>query len=238
LALDNRFGDKTRTTKDIDLARKDDEQAATADFIKAQLTDIGDYFVFVIERTGHLDELEDAAAVRYHVACELAGRPFEDINVDIAFGNPQIGAPELVRGPGLLEFADIEPVEVPAIPLRQHIAEKLHAYTRAYGRERRHSTRVKDLIDLVLIASEVSLDAAQLRRALDEIFALRATHTLPDETPAAPPDWAPAYARMARELGIAEPVEEGHRVAAAMLNPVLSKRVVKGKWDPKAQHWV
>jgi nucleotidyltransferase AbiEii toxin of type IV toxin-antitoxin system len=124
LALDYRFGNRTRTTKDIDLGREDDEQAATADFIKAQSTELDDHFVFVVEKVGRLGDLDDATAVRYHVACELAGRPCDDINVDIAFGNPQIYAPELVRGPELLDFADIEPVEVPAIPLSQHVARR------------------------------------------------------------------------------------------------------------------
>ncbi len=237
LALDYRFGDRTRTTKDIDLGREDDEQAATTDFIKAQSTDLDDHFVFVVEKTGRLDDLDDATAVRYHVACELAARPFDDINVDIAFGNPQIFAPEVVRGPELLDFADIQPVEVPAIPLPQHVAEKVHAYTRTYGREGRPSTRVKDLVDLVLIATEVSLDAVQLRRALEETFEFRATHALPDRFSRAPREWVAAYARMARELGLAESVDDGHRIAAAMLDPVLGKRAVNGKWDPQGVRW-
>ncbi|MBI2403732.1 MAG: hypothetical protein HYV20_13555 [Gemmatimonadetes bacterium] len=35
------------------------------------------------------------------------------------------------------------------IPLARHVAEKVHAYARTYG-EGRASTRVKDLVDLVL----------------------------------------------------------------------------------------
>jgi predicted nucleotidyltransferase component of viral defense system len=42
LALDYRLGPGTRTTKDIDLGRMDDEEAATADFVRAQATDLGD----------------------------------------------------------------------------------------------------------------------------------------------------------------------------------------------------
>jgi hypothetical protein len=85
LALDYRFGDKARTTMDIDLSRDGDEQAATADFVRAQSTDLEDYFVFAIERTGRLDDLDDGTTLRHHVACEWAGRPFDDVNVDIAF---------------------------------------------------------------------------------------------------------------------------------------------------------
>ena len=44
LALDYRLGPGTRTTKDVDLGRTDDEDGATSDFVKAQAADLGDYF--------------------------------------------------------------------------------------------------------------------------------------------------------------------------------------------------
>jgi predicted nucleotidyltransferase component of viral defense system len=236
LALDFRFGNRTRTTKDIDLGRGDDEAAATADFIDAQKIDLGDYFIFAIERTDRLDELEDAAAVRYHVSCELAGRVFDDIKVDVAFGNPELKAPDIIRGPQLLEFADIQAVEVPAIPLARHIAEKLHAYTRMYH-SGRQSSRVKDLVDLVLIAREAALDAADLRENLDSTFGSRATHRLPARLPAPPDDWTVPYGKLAREVGISDRIEKGHAIAAALLDPVLSGRVTRGAWSSEAGDW-
>ena len=237
VALEFRFGSRTRTTKDIDLGRGDDERAATSDFIQAQRVDLGDFFVFVIQRTDRLDDLEDAAAVRYHVSCELAGRAFDDITVDVAFGSPELSGADTVRGPELLEFADIHAVEVPAIPLVRHVAEKLHAYTRAYGRSGRPSTRVKDLVDLALIASEAELDAVQLRRQLEATFSFRGTHRLPMELPRPPEDWTIPYGRLAREVGIPERIEQGHAQAAAMLDAVLSGRVADGAWDPRAGVW-
>ena len=44
VALDYRLGPGTRTTKDVDLGRSDDEEAATADFLSAQAADLGDFF--------------------------------------------------------------------------------------------------------------------------------------------------------------------------------------------------
>jgi hypothetical protein len=127
LALDYRLGDRARTTKDVDLGRQDDEEAATADFLAAQAVDLRDHFVLVIQRTDRLDQLQDGVAVRYHAACELAGRPFDDVTIDVAFGDAPIGEPEVVLTGALLAFADIDPVQVPAIPLAQHAAEKVHA---------------------------------------------------------------------------------------------------------------
>src|SRR6266508_2983551 len=51
VALLFRIGPEFRTTKDMDLARQDNEEAATDDLIAAQSIDVGDHFAFAIERT-------------------------------------------------------------------------------------------------------------------------------------------------------------------------------------------
>jgi len=180
LALDYRLGNRARTTKDMDLGRQDDTAAATADLMAAAL-DLGDYFRYVIEQTDVLSDLHDGTAVRYRVHAELAGRTFEHVTVDIGFDAPTIYVVEFVRGHGLLDFADLESPLIPAIPLAYHVAEKVHAYTRSYSAEGRESTPVKDLVDLVLIATDkaTTLTAGALRAALDDTFIRRDTHHLP-----------------------------------------------------------
>lgn len=67
LALDLRLASATRTTKDIDIGRLDDEDAATEDFLAAQALDLGDFFTFSVRRTPALDDAVDFSAVRYRV---------------------------------------------------------------------------------------------------------------------------------------------------------------------------
>jgi len=237
VALDFRLGERTRTTKDLDLARQDDEASATADFLAAQAVDLGDHFVFAVSRTDRLDELREGVAVRYHVACELGGRPFDDVTVDVGFADRPIGEPELISGPRLLDFADIEPAKVPAIPLAQHVSEKVHAYTRAYGNQGMPSTRVKDLVDIVLIATEVALDAVQLRQALEHTFETRGRQPLPAQLPPPPAEWRTPYRRMAGEVGIPEDLEAGYGIASAFVDPILTREVTDGSWDPERGVW-
>lgn len=237
LALDYRLGPGTRTTKDIDLGRMDDENTTTADFVRAQATDLGDYFVFAIERTDRLDQLEEGAAVRYHVECQLAGRPFEAVTVDVAFGDSGAEGADRLRGPDLLVFAGIDQVEVPAIPLVQHVAEKVHAYSRVYGAAGRPSTRVKDLVDLVLIAHSASIDATALQIALKRTFAGRGVGELPAQLPQPPAGWRVPYRRMAIEVGLAGDIEAGHATAAEFLDPLLSDQVRAGTWEPSTRSW-
>lgn len=237
LALDLRFGIKARTTKDMDLARQDNEDAAMADLLAAQSVDLGDYFTFVIERAAKLDIAFEGAAVRYRAAAELAGRPFEIVIIDVGFSDPLVADPEMLRGPDILDFAGIAPIEVPAIPLEQHIAEKVHAYSRMYPGDRQ-SSRVKDLIDLVVLRSAARFEAGRLRRALRMTFERRGTDVIPSNLALPPAAWGPAYRRLAGELGLDPDVLTGHQLAAAFLDPVLSGTAPDhARWDPLQGNW-
>ena len=236
LALDFRMGERTRTTKDMDIFHRDNETSATADLIAAQAVEIDDYFTFDIEKVGAPGEEVEGLAVRYRVRAELAGRRFEEVMVDIGFSDSLKWKPEPIRGQDLLAFADIEPIEVPVLPLEQHIAEKVHAYTKTYGQGRR-SSRAKDLVDLVLVKQLMVLDAARLRSALEGVFEGRRQHGLPDRFPPPPPEWAVPYRKLANEVGLDPDLRQGYAQAAALLDPVLAGRAT-GHWDPQQASWI
>ncbi len=220
VALNFRAGSRFRTTKDLDICRYDNEEAATADFIAAQSVDLGDYFTFIIERAGKLDPDTENATVRYHVTAQLAGRRFDDVTVDVGFGDPILNEPEFIRGPDLLSFAGILPVEVPTLSLEQYVAEKVHAYTRRYVGGMA-SSRTKDLIDLVMVASLFVLNAGRLHNALKGIFVARGTHVLHNTLPPPPLLWRTAYHKTATEIGMDVNMAAGYDQVRAFLDPVL-----------------
>lgn len=237
LALDYRFGDRARTTKDIDIAMAGGEDGATEAVLASQAVDLDDFFVFSLERSTELDELQEGAAVRYQVRSELAGRLFEEFLLDVGFDTPKDVGVETVRGPDLLAFADIAPVEVPALMLEIQVAEKLHAYTRTYGQAGTASSRVKDLVDLALIATSASLDGHRLLTAIEETFASRGSHDVPATVPRPSPDWSVPYGRMAREIGINPDPDAGFQLASMLLNPLLARVVEARIWEPTEKRW-
>jgi hypothetical protein len=237
VALHFRVGPHFRSTMDLDLGRHDDDEHAAADFRLAQSADLGDYFRFAMQRTSKLDALREGAAVRYHVTAAVDGRPFEHVTVDVGFGVPPPLEPDVLRGPDLLSFADIPPAEVPTLPLEQHVAEKVHAYTRAYagGRAR---TRVKDLVDLAAISLLFPVEAGRLRRALHHTFGTRTTHALPHTLPPPPFRWSSAYRRMAAELGLEPELAIGYEQTRVFLDPVLHGAVHDdARWNPAGRAW-
>lgn len=235
-ALELRLGLRTRMTKDIDLGRADNEEAATKHLNAATGIDLGDFFSFEARRTPALDAATGLRAVRYTVRADLDGRRFEQFPTDVAFSeSPPIQAESFLTA-NALEFADVTTPQLPVVSLEQHVAEKLHAYTGSYGQDERESTRVKDLVDLVLIGELAELDAERLSGVLATTFEQRARQSLPAAVSPPPPSWARPYAELAREVGIAVEIEAGHAAAARLLDPVLRSEA-EGRWDPEAERW-
>lgn len=90
----------------------------------------------------------------------------------------------------LLSFAEIEPVELPAMPLAQHVAGRCTPTRAATARHSGPARGPKDLVDILLIASAETMDAAALRESLKRTFELRAWQPLPDAFPTPPADWS------------------------------------------------
>ena len=125
----------------------------------------------------------------------MAGKPYgQPFGVDIGFGDPILGKPEIVTAEDTLAFAGIAPPTLRLYPIETHVAEKLHAYTLPRSRP---NSRLKDLPDLALLAGVRSLEAERLRAALKQTFGFRKTHDLPGTLPAPPASWAAPYAALA-----------------------------------------
>jgi len=71
------------------------------------------------------------------------GRLFEAFHLDVGWGDPVVEPPDELTLPSLLEFAGIKTVTASCYPVTQHIAEKVHAYTRPHVSG--ESSRTKDI---------------------------------------------------------------------------------------------
>jgi hypothetical protein len=96
-----------------------------------------------------------------------------------------------------LGFAGIAPPEVPMIHREQQFAEKLHAYT--LPRPEAPNSRVRDLVDMVLLIESGTLRPDAVAEAIDATFRRRASHAVPEELFAPPKAWASQFARLAAE---------------------------------------
>jgi hypothetical protein len=238
LAVELRI-ERARTTKDVDLHVTGSPDAILATLRAAAARDLGDFMVFTIRPDERHPDIQNEGmryeGMRFRAECSVAGKVYgRPFGVDVAFGDPMLGEPELIVADDALAFAGIAPPALRVYPVETHIAEKLHAYTMPRSRP---NSRVKDLPDLMLIATTGPLDARQVRTAIEQTFAFRSTHEVPARLPDPPASWEAPYAAIADEdrlrwTTLAEAVE----AARVFLDPVLAGGS-EARWDPDAWAW-
>jgi Nucleotidyl transferase AbiEii toxin, Type IV TA system len=139
-------------------------------------------------------------ARRVRVDAYLDGRLFAPVRIDLVTVRDEITETERLPLPGYLAFAGIPRRQVDVVDRRQHFAEKLHAFTRVH--DGRPSSRVHDLIDMVLLIDHGLDPSPTLLEVVARVFEIRRTQPVPDEIPDAPSGWALAYAELAAEREI------------------------------------
>jgi hypothetical protein len=238
LALEYRL-ERARTTKDVDLRMMGSPYDILGQLREAGHRELGDFMAFEIGADEDHPEIQNDGmlynGLRFRAEGKLGGKLYgQRFGVDIAFGDPILGDPEVVVAKDVLSFAGIAPPILRLYPIETHIAEKLHAYTMPRSRP---STRIKDLPDIALLASAQTLDAKRLREALEQTFTFRKTHSLPETLPAPLSAWAMPYSAMAREDRLPWlTLDDVTRAAQVFLGPVLAGNL-DATWQPKAWVW-
>ena len=230
---------RARTTKDVDLRLTGSPENLLAQVQLAGRHDFGDFMVFEVAPDADHPEIQNDAmlydGLRFRAVCKVAGklygRPF---GVDVAFGDPLVGAPDLVAADDTLAFAGIAPPLVQLYPIETHIAEKLHAYTMP---RKNLNSRVKDLPDLALLATIQPLSSARIRTALDLTFSHRKTHPIPGSLPDPPGEWQRPYMAMAQADQLPwSTVADVVAAVRAFLDPALSGQQ-DAAWNPVTWSW-
>lgn len=204
-ALEVRLGLQARATKDLDLAMLDDADGAEVQdrLLDALDVDAQDGLTFQVSAPRALASDEaDNPGWKFTVTSYLGGKVFAPLRVDVVARNAEIagavGTIE-VRPPILSEC--LSSTAMPAVDVAQHAAEKFHAMARTYAGDR-PSSRVKDLVDVVLLAEAGLLPQPDLAGRLHTVWHVRDGMPPPAQLPEFPAAWLGDYAAMAAELDL------------------------------------
>jgi len=236
LALQLRLGQRARTTKDMDIMWRQSVPDLHQYLVDAASLEINDWFRFVVEQP----EIKpgpspDAGDRRFYVRSLLDSRPFELFHLDIGMDDPMIEPVQFLQMPALLEFADISPTVVPCFPITQQIAEKVHAYTRPHPSG--VSSRVKDLVDVLLLAGLQPLPGSSVQQALQATFQALDTHPVPLRLSPPPENWRQPWRRMAGETGLIwRDIDDAMVAIQQFVHPVLQNQQ-PGTWNPIQWTW-
>lgn len=200
-------------------------------------SDLGDHFQFEVSKIVSMADADMGA--RVHVTAMLGAKPFARFHIDVVVRTAMAGSPEVV--------APLTPLNVPglvrpsyrAFPLPDHLADKLMAITGTFEQagKTNASSRVKDLVDIALIATSQAVDGTELRQAIHAGAAHRnrtppGEFAVPDET-----TWRAIYPMSAK--GAPPPVPsfaDAIELARRLFNPALDGTPVK-RWDPDERRW-
>ncbi len=169
MALEVRPRDDARLTKDPDLGLRDDVNSAPdlhERLIDILATDLDhDHFIFT---TGPPERLrDDSGGVptwRARVSAQLADKLFGRIQLDVSPRTHELHATDTLAIPSSLAFAGIPAVEVEAVDIHRHAAEKFNGMLRDFGE--RENSRVRDLVDLTILLEHGLLEPKQTAAAV------------------------------------------------------------------------
>lgn len=205
-ALELRIPGHARTTRDLDLNVPPPLMPDLLPRLKrAAALDLGDYFEFII--------LEDATELagpplggyNLRIEARIDGRRFDRFPLDVGQGDETIRSPDRIPAQINLEFAGLSTPEFNIYPLEDHFAEKLHAYTTP----RKDPSRVKDLVDMILLIELGLKPTNLLHQSIKATFARYARHDLPEVLPKPPPQWQTPFENLAAEvnLPVSDPIK-------------------------------
>jgi hypothetical protein len=226
-----------RATLDIDVYRNVAREVAEADLGRAAEMDIGDWFRFEI---GAPRPVADAAGgVRLPVTALIGTTMWAAFHVDLVGTELRMtGEPEAVPPLARVVMPDVEQHGYRVYPLVDHVADKVCAMFERHGTTEAPSTRYKDLVDLVAIVLEASVEA-EPQIAAFQSEAERRRVQLPERLTV--PDrrlWEPGYsAEAARSLlPVAHTLDEALIVVTPFLDPLLDA-TARGTWQPRDARW-
>ena len=216
-----------RGSLDVDVYRADAQEIAEADLRRAAEIDLDDWFVFNVGVATPIGNngLRFPVVAEFHV--DLSG---SDLRIT---GHPD-DVPPIARG----IIPSVEQSGYRAYPLADHVADKVAATYERHGVSDNPSTRYRDLIDLVSIATRASIDSNALSNAIRSEFERRSL-VLPDTFDV--PDrelWERGYAAEVNRsfLEIALTLDEALVFVRSFLDPLL-RGVAEGIWNPTKLEW-
>lgn len=236
---------RSRTTKDVDLAAQRAGDLAEAERALTELVDVdlGDHLTFRLIRstpTGLGDSQPGVATRRYFFACIDVDHDtqIDTVTVDVVVGPSPVGRPEVVEPANRLHLRRpliTHPYRL--YPVADQIADKVCATMDTNYPGGKRSSRVKDLVDLVVLAHTQSLYLAELRQAIE---AKRLISNIdPFDHFDIPADWTRTYPTTARGVPLATgfAASTAAVLVASFVDPALDKSSNTATWDPQALAW-
>jgi len=226
-ALELRFNN-TRATIDIDLTVRqipipfgNDASEIVRDMLQsAAAYSLGDWFEFNIGPAMMDLDAAPYGGARFPIEASMDGQAFSRFHLDAGIGDVMIQPLATVTCRDWLGFAGIGSPLIPTISGEQQFAEKIHAYTLPRSST---NSRVKDLVDLALLAGSATLAPDRVIDALRLTFERRKTHSLPSVLFEPPAEWERPFRALSEECNLSGDMNAAFALVRAFFDRVMGR---------------
>lgn len=233
-----------RETRDVDmLGLSTSLTDSLEDLKRVAALDLDDFFSFEFVSASPIKETEEyreGLKVKFSVFCGVQKLPILSIDLvsDPAFhGQPWKKTPE-----ARLVVGDLPVFDYLLYPIEHVIADKVCATYETY--DGRPSSRVKDLVDLGIVALSETIDGSAAASQLLLEFKLRKID-LPSQF-AIPREWEEtagcrqSYRNLVSQTGYISQLGDMHscvKMVRSLINPLLSRSSEGKTWNPAIREW-
>lgn len=231
-----------RATRDIDLLSKERSLENALEELKAAASiDLGDHMRFVFESASETkaeDEYRSGLSVVF--TPWLGPKRMQPMSIDLVIDEVPFGEAELVTPADRVQVEGIEVFDYLVYPVENALADKLCAMVERHGG--RPSSRVKDLVDVLVYATTCPIDGSKLAASTRREACVRKIRLA--ESFALPEGWEGIYdrqfAKLCAQTGLSDvysSVVKASDLAAKLFDPALRGEAEGFSWDPERLEW-
>lgn len=232
--------DSARSTTDVDLGTMDTGIEGAVEALRELASyDLGDFFRFRYRKQTSPPDVfwpQHRAISRLSFEVFLGAQSKGTLRVDVAGGVSITSTPELVSPAHSLNLPLLKSFPYLLYPVVDHIADKVCATLSSYNGH--PSTREKDLVDLVVLATTQKIDGSDLWRALRTESELRGLRQVMEF--AIPSGWGSRYEAIASKTPgchVAVTIKDARVLTSDFLNPALNGSSRAKTWSPDSLSW-
>lgn len=231
-----------RYTRDIDLlSRNADLDAAVAELRELASVDLDDFVRFEFEGSRPIKpENEYRGGANVSFSAWMGSKMIQTISIDLVVDKVDGVSAERVAPKDRIEVEGIKTFDYVVYGVGDALADKLLGILEEFNG--RPSSRVKDLVDIIVYASIYPVSTTELSRKVRREAALRKV-ALP-ESFAVPAVWhenyRPTFKKICRQTGIdagIQDMQEAEKLASRLFNPILAFDNLIATWNPDVLDW-
>lgn len=231
-----------RVTRDIDLvAQEESLEEAIADLVQAASVDLDDFVSFTFDRAEQIKaEDEYRCGTKVWFTPFMGTKKLQPISIDLVVDEVRGLEPEVLTPVDRLNIDGLSVCDYRVCRAESALADKLLAMLELH--DGRASSRIKDIVDILVYAKTCSIDGATLAERVEKEASARKV-VMPGEF--VTPLWwkqngSAQYIKMAKQAGVldlAGSIAEAEGFVNRLYAPCFDHSTNAREWNPQTTRW-